>query len=71
MTAMAVWCALLFNDCGFTASVIFYGILEERQQKTQERTRRIGMTIVGVRVCGFSVGMFNFSVLGLALFYLF
>ena len=37
----------------------------------QERTRRIWMTVVGVLVCGFSVGMFNFSVLGLALFYLF
>lgn len=34
----------------------------------QERTRRICMTICGVLICGFSVGMFNFSALGLDLF---
>lgn len=37
----------------------------------KERTRRIWMTIVGVLVCGFSVGMFNFSVLGLDPFQVF
>lgn len=37
----------------------------------QERTRRIWMTIVGVLVCGFSVGMFNFSMLGLDPFQVF
>ncbi|MFG6334178.1 MAG: hypothetical protein K1W20_01660 [Lachnospiraceae bacterium] len=37
----------------------------------QERTRRIWMTVVGVLVCGFSVGMFNFSVLGLDPFQVF
>ena len=37
----------------------------------QEHTRRIWMTIVGVLVCGFSVGMFNFSVLGLDPFQVF
>ncbi len=39
--------------------------------KMQEHTRRIWMTIVGVLVCGFSVGMFNFSVLGLDPFQVF
>lgn len=37
----------------------------------KERTRRIWMTIVGVLVCGFSVGMFNFSMLGLDPFQVF
>lgn len=37
----------------------------------QERTRRICMTICGVLICGFSVGMFNFSALGLDLFQVF
>lgn len=37
----------------------------------QERTRRILMTICGVLVCGFSVGMFNFSALGLDPFQVF
>ncbi len=37
----------------------------------QERTRRIWMTVVGVLVCGFSVGMFNFSMLGLDPFQVF
>lgn len=37
----------------------------------QERTRRIFMTIVGVLICGFSVGMFNFSTLGLDPFQVF
>lgn len=37
----------------------------------QERTRRICMTIVGVLICGFSVGMFNFSTLGLDPFQVF
>lgn len=40
-------------------------------QKMQERTRRIFMTIVGVLICGFSVGMFNFSTLGLDPFQVF
>ena len=37
----------------------------------QERTRRIWMTICGVLICGFSVGMFNFSALGLDPFQVF
>lgn len=37
----------------------------------KERTRRIWMTIVGVLVCGFSVGMFQFSMLGLDPFQVF
>ena len=37
----------------------------------QERTRRIWMTIIGVLICGFSVGMFNFSALGLDPFQVF
>ena len=37
----------------------------------QERTRRILMTICGVLICGFSVGMFNFSALGLDPFQVF
>lgn len=37
----------------------------------QERTRRIWMTISGVLICGFSVGMFNFSALGLDPFQVF
>lgn len=37
----------------------------------QERTRRIWMTISGVLICGFSVGMFNFSTLGLDPFQVF
>lgn len=37
----------------------------------QERTRRILMTISGVLICGFSVGMFNFSALGLDPFQVF
>ena len=37
----------------------------------QERTRRIWMTINGVLICGFSVGMFNFSALGLDPFQVF
>lgn len=36
-----------------------------------ERTRRIWMTISGVLICGFSVGMFNFSALGLDPFQVF
>ena len=44
---------------------------KERSQKMQERTRRIWMTVVGVLVCGFSVGMFNFSMLGLDPFQVF
>lgn len=37
----------------------------------RERTRRILMTICGVLICGFSVGMFNFSALGLDPFQVF
>lgn len=37
----------------------------------QERTRRIWMTISGVLICGFSVGMFHFSALGLDPFQVF
>lgn len=37
----------------------------------KERTRRIWMTIAGVLICGFSVGMFNFSMLGLDPFQVF
>lgn len=37
----------------------------------QERTRRIWMTVCGVLICGFSVGMFNFSALGLDPFQVF
>lgn len=37
----------------------------------RERTRRIWMTISGVLICGFSVGMFNFSALGLDPFQVF
>lgn len=37
----------------------------------KERTRRIWMTISGVLICGFSVGMFNFSALGLDPFQVF
>lgn len=37
----------------------------------RERTRRIWMTISGVLICGFSVGMFQFSALGLDPFQVF
>lgn len=44
---------------------------EESKSMMTEKTRRIFMTVFGVLICGFSVGMFNFSMFGMDPFQVF
>ncbi len=44
---------------------------KESNNVMTEKTRRILMTVFGVLICGFSVGMFNFSMFGMDPFQVF